>query len=238
VGFNFGDYLDAECLREPLGIDEVVAVDASSYEGARLVHDLNTPIPVGHHSKYDLVIDGGTLEHVFNIPVALTSCMQALRAGGRYLGVNPVNNLVGHGFYQFSPEFYFRVFSSENGFRLDKIELQESRYPIVELGYVSRKYEPIDPAAMSARGELITSRPLMARVLATKVADVFPFSQWPQQSDYLAAWHNHPGGQTNVAVSFRAMASAVLPLGLRSRLFAMWQRRLARLNNRHRFVRR
>jgi hypothetical protein len=32
--------------------------------------------------------------------------------------VTPANNQMGHGFYQFSPELFFRVFSQENGYLL------------------------------------------------------------------------------------------------------------------------
>ena len=67
-------------------------------------------------NKYTLVIDGGCLEHIFNFPVAIKNCMEMLQEGGHFIGITPANNLMGHGFYQFSPELYFRIFSKENGF--------------------------------------------------------------------------------------------------------------------------
>src|SRR5688572_3667541 len=106
----------AEKLFELLGATKVDSFDASRYEGSSQVHDFNTPIADGFHRKYTAIIDGGSLEHVFNFPVAVGNCMQMLRAGGHFLGISPTNNQMGHGFYQFSPELFFRVFSPENGF--------------------------------------------------------------------------------------------------------------------------
>src|SRR5690348_10401159 len=42
----------------------VSSMDISDYEQAAIVHDLNYPVPQNLHEKFDLVIDGGTLEHV------------------------------------------------------------------------------------------------------------------------------------------------------------------------------
>ena len=52
-------------------------MDASAFEGANFVHDLNNPIPEELHCKYDAVVDGGTLEHVFNVPVAFANPSEA-----------------------------------------------------------------------------------------------------------------------------------------------------------------
>src|ERR1700738_1241384 len=54
-----------------LGTKEIVAIDVSDYEGAHIVHDMNRPIPDSLISSFDLVLDGGTLEHVFDFPTAL-----------------------------------------------------------------------------------------------------------------------------------------------------------------------
>lgn len=99
---------------EPLGFS-VDAIDASDYEGANIVHDLNLPIPVELRERYDLVWDGGTLEHIFNFPVAVLNAMQMVKIGGHLFVATPANNQCGHGFYQFSPDSFFRILSPENG---------------------------------------------------------------------------------------------------------------------------
>ena len=58
-----------------LGAREVDAIDTSGYEGASIIHDLNEPIPGELHERFDLVVDSGTLEHIFNVSAALKSYM-------------------------------------------------------------------------------------------------------------------------------------------------------------------
>jgi hypothetical protein len=98
----------------PLGY-RVVALDASAYEGAEIIHDLNKPIPDELAGKFDLVIDGGTLEHVFDYPTALQNAMRMLRVGGHLFLITPTNNQCGHGFYQFSPELFYGLLTPANG---------------------------------------------------------------------------------------------------------------------------
>ena len=68
-----------------------------------------------HGPAVDLVFDGGTLEHVFNFTTALTTASRGPAAGPVRLGTM-LNNWCGHGFYQFSPELFYRALSPENGF--------------------------------------------------------------------------------------------------------------------------
>lgn len=51
----------------------------------------------------------------------LRSIMQMLKLGGGYFAALPANNWSGHGFYQFTPELFYRTFSEENGFRVSKL---------------------------------------------------------------------------------------------------------------------
>ena len=107
----------AEEFLKRLGAKETISIDASAYEGASLVHDMNLPIGDDLKRRFSVVIDGGTLEHVFNFPVAIKNCMQMVDVGGHFFVHTMANNFMGHGFYQFSPELFYRVFSPENGFR-------------------------------------------------------------------------------------------------------------------------
>lgn len=232
-GHEPGGYLDS-FFRDVLGSREVTALDASDFEGAQLRHDLNDALPPEYWGRFDAVIDGGTLEHVFNVPVALASCMRALTVGGRFFGANPANNLMGHGFYQFGPELYYRVFSVENGFRVERLELQESRYPSVELGLGRSRYDVANPAEVHQRVELVARRPVMLRVVALKEAEREPFAVWPQQSDYVSRWTTANGAtQPRVAQStVRALVKSALPRSVWNRLVGWRQLRHASLANR------
>lgn len=56
----------AEKLLKYLGATVAESFDFSDFEQASFVHDFNAPISSEHKNKYTLVIDGGSLEHIFN----------------------------------------------------------------------------------------------------------------------------------------------------------------------------
>ena len=106
-----GDY--SEKMFAALGLGAIETIDYSDYEfGAEPgfmghLHDMNTPVPESLYESFDFIFDGGTLEHIFNVPVALENVFKMLRPGGRFIGVNPLNGWPGHGVYQFSPELMY-----------------------------------------------------------------------------------------------------------------------------------
>jgi hypothetical protein len=108
-----------EPLLEMLGAKDTTSIDASAYEGATTVHDMNQPLPSKMKNRFSVAIDCGTLEHVFNYPQALKNAMESVALGGHFLAVTPSNGSIGHGFYRFSPELFFRALSPENGFELE-----------------------------------------------------------------------------------------------------------------------
>ena len=75
----------SEPFLHELGAKRIDSVDATNYEGASIVQDLNSGLPQSSLGKYDAVIDGGTLEHVFNFPAAFKGSMSSLRVGGCFL---------------------------------------------------------------------------------------------------------------------------------------------------------
>jgi hypothetical protein len=175
-GLRPGNY--AEFLLKLLGAEITDSLDASDYEQASIIHDLNQPLPAELHSKYSLVIDGGSLEHVFNFPVAVKNCMDLLEEKGCYIGITPANNFLGHGFYQFSPELYFRVFSPDNGFRVLRMYLYADRKKNASF------YEVRDPLELRQRVIMANASPSYLFVLARKTEKKEVFEITPQQSDY------------------------------------------------------
>ena len=171
----------AEPFLRLLGATDIASFDASDYEHATCVHDMNEAIPDQYKGRYSVVIDGGTLEHVFNFPVALKNCMEMVEVGGYYLAMTPANNFMGHGFYQFSPELYFRVFSPENGFVTERILIHED---VPDAQWVKVP----DPNVLGKRVEMVNSKPAYLLVQARKMSEVNIFETVPQQSDYSVAW--------------------------------------------------
>jgi hypothetical protein len=163
------------------GAEEVCSLDASDFEGATHVHDLNTPVPESLKGRFTAVLDGGSLEHVFNFPQALKNCMEMVAVGGHYLGITPTSNFSGHGFYQLSPELYYRALSLENGFRVERMLLYEDVPG-------SPWYDIADPVAVQSRVSFINPTPSYLVFFARREAEKPVFARWPQQSDYSAAW--------------------------------------------------
>ncbi len=201
----------AEPFFELLGANEVASIDASSYEGATLVHDLNDPIPDDWKGRFTAVVDGGSLEHVFDFPRALRNATELLSVGGHYISITPANNYMGHGFYQFSPELFFRVFVPENGFRLRTVLIRS-------YGWGSRWHRVLDPAVVQGRVELQNGLQTLLYILAQKIDETAIHSFRPQQSDYSAIWREEGG-----AVAAKAKLNAL------QRLPAFFKRPLKRL---------
>jgi len=171
----------AEPFFRVLGARRIESLDASDFEGATMVHDFNQPIAAGLRGQFDVVYDGGTLEHVFHFLVAIRNCIELIKVGGRVMLHTTANNYFGHGFYQFSPELFFRIFSPDNGLSLERLIA-------MEYGPRRRWYDVMDPAAIKARTPLINAYPVLLFVQARKAAEVPLFRQVPQQSDYSTLW--------------------------------------------------
>ena len=181
----------SEPLFEILGAEKTDSMDFSSYENATILHDLNLPIPDELKNKYSVVIDGGTIEHVFNFPVAIKNCMEALKTGGHYIGISPANNQMGHGFYQFSPELYYRIFCDSNGFKIKKMFIN------ISTGTDIHWYEVADPAIVNNRVMLVNNLPVSLLIIAEKIAEKNIFETIPQQVDYTNTWNSHTSIKEN-----------------------------------------
>ena len=107
----------AEEFLRVLGFSNVDSLDASSFEGASIIQDMNLPLEGKlKDRKFDYIFDGGTTEHIFNVAQTYQNILDMIKLEGVFCSVVPNNNFSGHGFYQFSPEFFHRIFSKQNGF--------------------------------------------------------------------------------------------------------------------------
>ncbi|NKB29463.1 MAG: methyltransferase domain-containing protein [Rhodobacteraceae bacterium] len=104
-----------ETMMRKLGFGEMEAMDFSDYEGASIIHDLNRRIPSELEGQFDFIFDGGTIEHVFNVPVALENVFRMLKPGGRFVSANGFNGWPAHGIYQFNPELVWTFWSRNCG---------------------------------------------------------------------------------------------------------------------------
>ncbi|NOS72870.1 MAG: hypothetical protein HOP33_23460 [Verrucomicrobia bacterium] len=222
-----------------LGAKEIAVVDRSDFEGANLLHDLNEPFSESHRGRYSVVFDGGTLEHIFNYSAALRHCMELVRPGGHFITITPANNYMGHGFYQLSPELFFRVFSADNGFVLSKIIIFNASKTDAAF------YQVTDPAIAGSRNNLISSHSMLLAILAQRVALTSILAHSPMQSDYVAGWENFRRSQTNSTPAYlgllKRLRVALNPywpywlLHWKRALVSAWNREPSRLSNRRHF---
>lgn len=177
-------------FRSLLGAESVQSIDYSDYENVDIVHDLNRPVPEALHGTFDALVDGGSLEHIFDVKQVLTNYMNLIKVGGCLFVVTTANNMCGHGFYQFSPEFFYRVFGHANGFIVNDAILIECPLLSVETSRRQRCYRVVDPAKIGRRIELITRKPVLIFLHATRISNEVPFREIPLQSDYREKWQS------------------------------------------------
>ncbi len=95
---------------------ELECIDISAARGDEIIADMNQALPAELEGQFDVVYDGGTLEHCFNIAQAIKNMALACKVGGFCVNINPLN-VYNHGFYNFSPTFYADFYGC-NGFQL------------------------------------------------------------------------------------------------------------------------
>lgn len=233
--YKWGDYADL-FFQDVLKFDTIDSIDVSNYEGATILHDFGEPIPPALTERFDLAFDGGTIEHVFNVPVALSNLMKLVRVDGIVYTASPSNNLCGHGFYQFSPELLYRVFSPANGYEIIFVRIAEGKYLSVELSTHHPIYDVRDPAATGGRVNLMTAKPVVIMTMARRTRACDPFAEKVLQSDYVSNWEAE-----GVGGGFIAKLKSVLrwnnPQLWSAPFQGLYMRRHASLSNRKSFQR-
>ncbi len=196
-----------------LGAQSIQSIDASTYEGATIIHDMNKPINHELHNRFTATIDAGSLEHIYNFTQAVSNCMNMTKVGGHFLGIHPANNQMGHGFYQFSPELFFRIFSKINGFELKEMLIYES-FP------TTKWYRVLDPNEVMERVILLNKRVTFLAVKALKIESVNVYENSIQQSDYASTWargdvHDDKDENPNAQIILKNRLKSALPLPMK-----------------------
>src|SRR3990167_8813652 len=111
-------------------------IDFEKVRGGELVADLNYPLPMEWHGKFDIVIDSGTCEHVFHAGQALLNLANLVCAGGFIVQGLPLSSF-NHGFYNMNPTLVVDLYSELNGYEINyfkgwsnaTVQLQEFDLP-------------------------------------------------------------------------------------------------------------
>ena len=176
-----------EYLFQRLGFEVVDALDQNTFEGANVIHDLNHPFDKDFEKigTYDFIYDGGTIEHIFNIPNALKNVFDLLAMDGRIVHATAIN-AINHGYYNFAT-FFFEEFYETNGFQIN--ENGVVRIPDISLGdkvlYTSCGKN--SQFAKSVNPSLFDGVVCWTNFIATKTSDSTG-DRFPQQGFYLGTW--------------------------------------------------
>jgi hypothetical protein len=119
---------------------------------------------------------------VFDVKTAIENYLRLVRVGGSVLLLDmPAVNFCGHGFYQFSPEFFCEVFSERHGFELEVLALAP------EWAYAPF-YTVKRPRDAGGRVEIPSPDACHLFISARKISPFNGFQRSIAQSDYEVAW--------------------------------------------------
>jgi hypothetical protein len=108
-------FISDQYFFKSLGFENVVSLDYSNFEGCNVVYDMNLGKPPNELiDQFNVVIDGGTMEHVFNTKNFLKNIHLMCKVGGRIIHLSPSSNQINHGFYSFSPTFFLDYYQENN----------------------------------------------------------------------------------------------------------------------------
>ena len=207
---------------------KVESIDNSNYEESTYVHDLNKAPPLNLVGKYDTVFDGGCLEHIYNAPQALKNCSLFCKPGGQILHVLPANNFCGHGFWQFSPELFFSLYSADNGYA-------ETEVFLADLANTKRWYQ-VHPPSNGKRVNVYSSSSLYVLVRTVLQKENFDHIN-VQQSDYIFEWAK-PNGDINLIAKKKSnikeyLRKILLQYKLLSPMYYLYLNRNNKLNRKN-----
>jgi hypothetical protein len=118
IGRKLG-WVSAQTFFKAFGWSETVSLDIPGCEHQPdIIHDLNQPFPAELINRFSLVIDPGTVEHVFDVKTCLGNVVRALRIGGVVIHQVPVYSYNG-GYYSINPNL-LNDFYRTNGFESQK----------------------------------------------------------------------------------------------------------------------
>ncbi len=147
---------------------EITIVEKRNVFGVDENLDLNYPLAARHNNIYTLVIDPGTIEHIFNIGTALSSIVRSLKVGGYVYHASPLN-MYNHGYWNISPVAYNDFYTS-NGFEIVRIDGRRKKGKLFDIPNISKFIE-------APPNSLVVC-------VARKTADVDEIV-WPMQRKYM-----------------------------------------------------
>ena len=130
---------------------------------------------------------------------------------------------MGHGFYQFTPELFYRCLAPAYGFELERVLIR----------HAGTWFEAKNPSNVGARVEAATPKPASLFVSARRESIRPIFESWPIQNDYAGDWQPKALSSDDVkgGVKWWIISRFSLLAELQAKWRALKQARYRRLEN-------
>ncbi len=174
------EFIHAKSMFEAFGITEYLDMDKFDSDRPAVLHDLNDPIPADLKSRFGMVFDGGTIEHIFDVRQVMGNIVDMLRPGGCV--VHLCSFAIDHGFYGFSPVLFYDFYGA-NGFGDFECYLMELDLSDVTRTYANRHRCVTYEYGMTLDGVLDTSKEILIFFAARKQASLTTLTV-PTQGSY------------------------------------------------------
>ena len=188
---NAGDHF-CETFFRKIGFDKIDSMDVSDFEDASIVQDLAAELPHELTGRFDVVYDGGTCEHVFDLPTAYRNIHKMLKPGGVLIGHSPCNNWINHGFYQITPEMVYGFWEKTLGYEVLQCALQ----PMLPM-FANRVVTTSNPNRTGVRprlqGKLPEGPVILTYAVRKPLEGAGDGSDKVYQTDYQKRWDDSAG---------------------------------------------
>ena len=127
-----------------LGFNKIDCIDVENTRGEpSIIFDLNNSnLKESIADKYNLVLDAGVMEHVFDIRSLMLNITDITEVDGFLIHILPSNNTLDHGFYQFSPTLFKDYYEAQKYDikNISLLEIQEDNYCQLNTSFVDKWY--------------------------------------------------------------------------------------------------
>ncbi len=162
-----------------LGFNQYKSIDLNgAYESYQFDLNKNIREAYNFNQKYDLVINNGTGEHVFNQYSLFLNFHNLTKVNGIMLNILPFIDWINHGFYNFNP-IIFADLAASNNYELIKLSFANRDGAELKLNKedYSILFEQIKPNQQSKFGKMIDiakdkiGKNILIVVIAKKLSD-------------------------------------------------------------------
>jgi len=174
------EFVHARTFFETMGLADYLDMDKFDSDHPAILHDLNDPVPESLRNRFGLILDGGTVEHIFDMRQVFGNIVNMLRVNGCVLHIASFS--IDHGLYGLSPTLFFDYYD-RNGFDRMKCFLMEVDFSDITKSFRDRHRLVRYEYGMSLDGVLKAGVEVLVFFVARKVRQVAETSV-PTQGAY------------------------------------------------------